>query len=90
MSLTWKTKHGLRRVRVEPPTIEEAIYAAEGLTHILEEKIRIAASLMQVPVDDVRARVRHSISGTPGVRRLGGSRVVVERKALRRIGRQRG
>jgi len=32
MSTTWKTKWGARRVRKDPPTIEEALIASEALT----------------------------------------------------------
>ena len=32
MRTTWKTKYGPRRVRHDPPTLEEAIFAARGLT----------------------------------------------------------
>jgi len=55
MSTTWKTKWGARRVRKDPPTIEEALIAAEALTDDLAQKIEIAASLMGVPTEDVKA-----------------------------------
>ena len=32
MSEDWKTKYGTRRVRRDPPTLEEAIFAAAGIT----------------------------------------------------------
>jgi hypothetical protein len=84
MSASWKTKHGLRRVRVEPPTIDEAIFAAEGVTDVVEEQIRIAASLMEIPVEEVRTRIRRGYRGGHDLGRRGGSNVVVERKGLRR------
>ena len=43
MSVTWKTKYGLRSVRIEPPpTVEDALFAAEGLTRNVEQQITIA------------------------------------------------
>jgi hypothetical protein len=32
MSQDWNTKYGPRRVRRDPPTLEEAIFAAAGIT----------------------------------------------------------
>ena len=32
MSDVWDTKYGRRRVRRDPPTVEEAVIAAQGLT----------------------------------------------------------
>ncbi len=55
MSTTWKTKYGLRRVRHDPPTLEEAIFAARGLTDDVQEQVAIAAWLMELPPDEVRA-----------------------------------
>ena len=34
MSEDWNTKYGTRRVRRDPPTLEEAIFAAVGITEI--------------------------------------------------------
>ena len=48
MSTTWKTKYGPRRVRHDPPTLDEAIFAARGLTDDIEQQIDIAAGLMEV------------------------------------------
>ena len=56
MSKTWMTKWGPRKVREIPPTLEEAFVAAECLTEDFEEKVEIAASLMGLPVEDVRAQ----------------------------------
>ena len=55
MSEIWETKYGSRRVRHDPPTLEEAIAAAQGLSDELDEQIEIAAGLMALPVD-ARAR----------------------------------
>ena len=49
MSTTWKTKYGPRRVRHDPPTIEEAIAAARDLTDDVQEQVEIAASLIDLP-----------------------------------------
>src|ERR1700752_608276 len=54
MSKVWKTKYGSRRVRVEPPTLDEAVFAARGLTDDPNEQAEIAASLMGLPVDKVK------------------------------------
>lgn len=44
-----------RRVtRVDPPALEEAIAAAQGLTDDLESQIEIAAQLMGMSEDEVR------------------------------------
>ena len=56
MGKTWMTKWGSRKVREIPPTIEEAFAAAECLTEDLGQKIEIAASLMGLPVEDVKAQ----------------------------------
>ena len=91
MSENWQTKYGTRRVRRDPPTLEEAIYAAMGITDDLEAQAEIAASLMGLPVDAVKpevkknakitARSTHVIAGEQGAQRS----VVVERKISRRI-----
>jgi hypothetical protein len=60
MSQAWKTKYGPRRVRHDPPTLEEAIFAAKGLTDSLQEQAEIAASLMGLPVESVRPEVLKS------------------------------
>ena len=44
MSARWMTKYGARRVRVELPTLEDALFAAEGLTDDVHQQIHIAAA----------------------------------------------
>ena len=97
MSVTWMTKYGARRVRVELPTLEDALFAAEGLTADAGQQIHIAAALMQVPEDQARAeaeRIFKERSGRQQVERdvVRGRRsqgaVVVERKAPRRLRRE--
>jgi hypothetical protein len=90
MSNVWQTKDGRRRVRRDPPTVEEAVLAAQGLTDELGEQIEIVASLMEVTVDEARGAVlrfgqrkdvnRVTIAGRAGATRA----VVVERRVARR------
>jgi hypothetical protein len=92
MSTIWNTKYGPRRVRHDPPTLEEAIFAARGLTDDLEQQVEIAAGLMDLPVDDVRVAllktpVPRQPATTVAFTSRGGTQrsVVVERKPTRRL-----
>ena len=97
MSDTWMTKWGRRRVRYEPPTLVEALDAAADLSLDQDQQIRLAAGLMNVPVEDVEAdaeaifksRSRRRIAATiiQGSQSHGQSRapVVVERRAARKL-----
>ena len=98
MNDVWDTKDGRRRVRRDPPTIEEAVQAAQGLTDDLKEKTEIVASLMEVPLDEARSAVlrlgqskdvsRMTIAAPVG--RTGVARaVVVERRTPRYAAVQR-
>jgi hypothetical protein len=91
MSEVWKTKYGPRRVRRDPPTLAEAVAAARGLTDDVQEQIEIAASLMDLPPDQVKPEVLKAATsrkeantvafvGRPGAPRT----VVVERVPSRR------
>ena len=92
MTTTWKTKYGTRRVRHDPPTLEEAIFAARGMTDDLEEQVAFAASLMDLPVDEVRIALKKAApprQPAPTLAfttsRTGAQRaVIVERKVVRR------
>ena len=89
MSTTWKTKYGLRRVRHDPPTLDDAIFAARGLTDDVQEQVSIAASLMELPPENVRAALTKSPPRKQPATvftNLGGTHrsVVVERKTPRR------
>jgi hypothetical protein len=91
MSEIWKTKYGSRRVRRDPPTVAEAVAAARGLTDDVQEQIEIAASLMDLPQEQVRQEVlkaaaaRKDASTVAFVGRAGAPRtVVVERVPSRR------
>jgi hypothetical protein len=92
MSKVWKTKFGLRRVRHDAPTLEEAIFAARGLTGNLTEQAEIAAALMGLPIEDVMPEViklnaRNKALTVVGLRRnkdAAPRAVVVERRTSRR------
>jgi hypothetical protein len=90
MSETWETKDGRRRVRRDPPTVEEAVQAAQDITDELTAQIEIVASLMDVSTDEARGAVlrmgqrkdvnRLTVAGRSGAPRA----VVVERRIVRR------
>jgi len=91
MTKTWKTKFGPRRVRHDPPTVAEAVAAAQGLTDNISDQIEIAASLMGVAQEEVREAV---MAAGPQRRNIdvvavGNARsprsVIVERKPARRM-----
>ena len=93
MSEDWNTKYGTRRVRRDPPTLDEAIFAAVGITDDQEAQAEIAAALMGMPFDTVLAEVKklarsnvraqtRVIAGEQGAQRS----VVVERRVVRRFG----
>ncbi|MBR1175966.1 hypothetical protein JQ617_18570 [Bradyrhizobium sp. KB893862 SZCCT0404] len=93
MSADWNTKYGTRRVRHDPPTLDEAIFAAVGITDDQEQQAEIAAALMGMPLDVVQAEVKKQartnsritatrvIAGEQGAQRS----VVVERRVVRRF-----
>ena len=58
MSEDWNTKYGTRRVRRDPPTLEEAIFAAVGITDDQEAQAEIASALMGLPYEQVLAEVK--------------------------------
>jgi hypothetical protein len=93
MSEDWNTKYGPRRVRRDPPTLDEAIFAATGITDDQESQAEIAAALMGLPLEIVTAEVKklartsarsttRVIAGEQGAQRS----VVVERRVVRRFG----
>ncbi len=89
----WTTKYGPRRVRQDPPTLDDAIAAARGLTDDVQAQIEIAASLIGLPVEQVRGEVLKSSTPRKNVNRVaftgrGGMQrsVIVERKTPRRPG----
>jgi len=56
----WNTKFGSRRVRVDLPTMQEAVFAAQGLTDDLEEQVEIAAALIGASEEEIRAEIARS------------------------------
>src|SRR6201996_1242048 len=66
MSEDWNTKYGTRRVRRDPPTLDEAIFAAVGITDNVEAQAEIAASLMGMPIEQVQAEVKKAARPTLG------------------------
>jgi hypothetical protein len=90
MSDAWDTKDGRRRVRRDPPTIEDAAIAALGLTDDFESQIEIVTSLMAVSADEARrailkTRVPRDESRVVLPSRAGLARsVIVERRTPRR------
>jgi hypothetical protein len=92
MSEDWQTKYGPRRVRRDPPTLEEAIFAAAGITEDQQAQAEIAAALMGMDFEPVLAEVKKTgriaarsaitrvIAGEQGAQRA----VVVERRVTRR------
>jgi hypothetical protein len=100
MSTVWNTKFGPRRVRQEPPTLEEALFAARGFTDNLQEQVEFAASLMDMPAEHVKSELLKSgaqrkdvatVGYTARTGRAGAPQraVVVERKTVRRPGVRR-
>ena len=86
MSAVWNTKWGLRRVRQNPPTLEEAFIAAESLTDDFGQRIEIAASLMGAPVEEVKAQAAKfapHANGRPSILTGRGRAVVVQYKRPR-------
>lgn len=89
MSDVWETKDGRRRVRRDPPTVEEAVLAAQGLTEDLKEQTEIVASLMEVTLEEARGAVlrmgqRKDVNRVTVTGRVGAPRaVVVERRTSR-------
>ena len=81
------------RIKREFPTIEEAVFAAQGLTEDVEQQVAIAASLMNMSEDEVRPRVAEANAKArrmvlqPVVRTTSpsGRAVIVERQPSRRF-----
>jgi hypothetical protein len=89
MSDVWDTKDGRRRVRRDPPTLEDAVLAAQGLSDDSDAQVEIVMSLMEVSAEAARGAVlkmgqrketsRFTIAGRAGAPRA----VVVERRPSR-------
>jgi hypothetical protein len=87
----WNTKYGRRRVKQALPTLEEAIFAAKGITDDIKSQVEIAAELMGMTADEVRPHVMKSSqlqlrqvssnSRDPAA----GRTFVVEKRVVRRV-----
>jgi hypothetical protein len=91
MTAAWNTKFGGRRVRHDPPTIEEALEAAECFAEGLDNQIAVAAQLMGVTEDEVRSvalraqrRATTVMRVAPATPSPSGRAVIVERRTTRR------
>jgi hypothetical protein len=91
MPAAWKTKYGGRRVRHDPPTIEEALEAAQCFTEDQASQIEVAAQLMGVSEDEVRAVALRAQRRATTIQRVApaspsasGRAVIVERRTTRR------
>ncbi len=93
MSEDWNTKYGPRRVRRDPPTLEEAIFAASGITDDVQAQAEIASALMGMPLEQVLPEVKKAsrvaartntrvITADQGTQQRA---VVVERRTVRRF-----
>jgi hypothetical protein len=86
----WQTKFGPRRVKQALPTLEEALFAAKGLSDDFNEQVDIAAGLLGVPREQVRTEAMKSKHTTtlqvrsPASDRAVTRSVVVERRVVRR------
>jgi hypothetical protein len=82
------------RVRQEPPTVAEAVAAAQALTPDLEQQVDITAGLMGLtpdearpfvlaapPLNPQRSATQGGYAGAEGGRRSAGPVVVVERRS---------
>lgn len=93
-----QNRSGQRVTRVDAPTLEEAIAAAQGLTNDLEGQVEIASQLMGMPEDEVRPvaiklSVKPAQAGRPPIadrildRGEGAKVIVVERRRPRLVAR---
>jgi hypothetical protein len=87
----WQTEFGPRRVRHDPPTIEEALEAARDLTDHPQTQVELAASLIGASEEEVSAvalRLKARRRQSPTIMYAGRSgaqhTVVVERRTPRR------
>ncbi len=82
------------RVRKDPPTLEEAVFAAQGFIDDPDQQAEFAAMLMEMPIEEARPLVVKALGAARrsqqkeiafATDRSGGQRaVVVERKVDRR------
>lgn len=70
------------RVRHDPPTLPEAVFAAQGLSDDPEHQAAIAAELMGVPLDEARIAVE---AAAEDARREEAERLAAEKARVRTI-----
>jgi hypothetical protein len=76
------------RTRYEPPTPEEAVFAAQGLSDHVEQQIELAAELMGLSEAEIEPHVRQAAAPAPALRapdRVASGRpaVAIERRSSR-------
>ena len=76
------------RVRRDPPTLEEAVVAAQGLSDDIEQQVEIASGLMGIPQEEIRpviasAPPSETVRGFEGSSRAMPQVVVLRRRAVR-------
>ena len=83
---------GPPRVRHEPPTIEEAVSAAQDLAGEVEQQVAIVAGLMGLPEEQARPHVLSASQRRPAPRALSnvarpssGPEVVIVRRRFRSV-----
>ena len=90
-----KKASGVRTsIRFDPPSLEEAIFAAQGLSDIIDDQAAIAASLMGLPEAEVKTAILEARPARPQIIRRSSVQVqttarrtpvVVERRAPRTL-----
>ncbi|WP_201832781.1 hypothetical protein [Microvirga zambiensis] len=77
-------------IRFDPPSLDEAIFAAQGLADIIDDQAAIAASLMGLPEAEVKTAILEAKPARPQIARRSSVQVqftsrrtpvVVERRA---------
>jgi hypothetical protein len=77
------------RVRHDPPTLAEAIFAAQGVTSDVAHQIEFVAGLMGLPDAEIKAQVLQAASRlTIPTGRAGVERSIVVERTRPRIARQ--
>lgn len=69
------------RVRHEPPTLEEATFAAQGLTDDVDQQVHIVAGLMELAAEDVRPQVEKLVASNARAVAQGRSVATVESRS---------
>jgi hypothetical protein len=85
---TVSSKRGGARssIRFEPPTLDDVIFAAQGLTDDVRGQTEIAAKLMGLSENEVRTAIRGPSRPSPSPWSVSGPQaVVVERRPHRTI-----